>query len=53
MEVQPLHIPSVLLIRPKVFGDARGFFFESGLRRSPLQLFQNFSKFHAGYPEND
>jgi len=37
MEVQPLHIPSVLLIRPKVFGDARGFFFESWQERSFAQ----------------
>ena len=29
MKVTPLAIPDVLLIEPKVFGDARGFFFES------------------------
>ena len=29
MQVTPLAIPDVLLIEPKVFGDARGFFFES------------------------
>jgi dTDP-4-dehydrorhamnose 3,5-epimerase len=29
MKVTPLSIPDVLLIEPKVFGDARGFFFES------------------------
>ena len=29
MTVIPLHIPEVLLIEPKVFEDARGFFFES------------------------
>lgn len=29
MEVQPLAIPDVLLIRPEVFGDHRGFFLES------------------------
>lgn len=29
MRVTPLAIPDVLLIEPKVFGDARGFFFES------------------------
>ncbi len=29
MNVTPLAIPDVLLIEPKLFGDARGFFFES------------------------
>jgi dTDP-4-dehydrorhamnose 3,5-epimerase len=29
MHVTPLAIPDVLLIKPKVFGDIRGFFFES------------------------
>ena len=29
MQVTPLAIPDVVLIEPKVFGDARGFFFES------------------------
>ena len=29
MKVTPTAIPDVLLIEPKVFGDARGFFFES------------------------
>lgn len=29
MKATPLAIPDVLLIEPKVFGDARGFFFES------------------------
>ncbi|MFH0780724.1 MAG: dTDP-4-dehydrorhamnose 3,5-epimerase [Pseudomonadota bacterium] len=29
MKVTPTAIPEVLLIEPKVFGDARGFFFES------------------------
>ena len=29
MEFEPTAIPDVVLIRPKVFGDARGFFFES------------------------
>lgn len=29
MKVTPLAIPEVLLIEPRVFGDARGFFFES------------------------
>jgi dTDP-4-dehydrorhamnose 3,5-epimerase len=29
MEFEPTEIPDVVLIRPKVFGDPRGFFFES------------------------
>jgi len=29
LEIQPLAIPDVLLIRPRVFGDHRGFFLES------------------------
>ncbi len=29
MEFEPTEIPDVVLIRPKVFGDARGFFLES------------------------
>ena len=29
MKVTPLHIPDVLLIEPEIFGDDRGFFFES------------------------
>ena len=34
MHVIPTAIPDVLLIEPKVFGDARGFFFESFNERS-------------------
>lgn len=34
MKVTPLAIPDVLCIEPKVFGDARGFFFESFNRQS-------------------
>lgn len=37
MKVTPLAIPEVLRIEPKVFGDARGFFFESFNRRSFLE----------------
>ena len=33
MKVTPTAIPDVLLIEPKVFGDARGFFFESFNRK--------------------
>ncbi|MGE5385899.1 MAG: dTDP-4-dehydrorhamnose 3,5-epimerase [Betaproteobacteria bacterium] len=29
MKITPLSIPDVLLVEPKVFGDARGFFYES------------------------
>ena len=29
MKITPTTIPEVLVIEPKVFGDARGFFFES------------------------
>ena len=34
MKVTPLAIPDVLLIEPKVFGDERGFFFESFNQRA-------------------
>lgn len=34
MKVTPTELPEVLLIEPKVFGDARGFFFESFNRKS-------------------
>ena len=27
--VTPTHLPEVLILQPKVFGDARGFFYES------------------------
>ena len=33
MKVTPTSIPSVLIIEPKVFGDTRGFFFESSNQR--------------------
>ena len=33
MKVEPSAIPEVLLLEPKVFGDARGFFYESYNRR--------------------
>lgn len=33
MKITPTALPEVLLIEPKVFGDARGFFFESYNRR--------------------
>lgn len=34
MKVTPLSLPEVLLIEPKVFGDSRGFFYESFNRRA-------------------
>lgn len=37
MKVTPTAIPDVLLIEPRVFGDARGFFLESFSRRSFAQ----------------
>ncbi|MEB3828965.1 dTDP-4-dehydrorhamnose 3,5-epimerase [Phormidium sp. CCY1219] len=33
MNVIPTHIPDVVIIEPKVFGDSRGFFFESFNKR--------------------
>jgi dTDP-4-dehydrorhamnose 3,5-epimerase len=33
MQVTPTEIPDVLIVEPRVFGDARGFFFESWNRR--------------------
>ena len=37
MKVQPCAIPEVLLLEPRVFGDARGFFLESYNRRAFAQ----------------
>ena len=34
MQVVPTELPGVLLLEPRVFGDARGFFFESYNRRA-------------------
>ena len=34
MQLEPTAIPEVILIRPKVFGDARGYFLESWARRT-------------------
>lgn len=34
MQITPTSLPEVLLIEPKVFGDARGFFFESFNRKT-------------------
>ena len=37
MQVTPLALPEVLLIEPRVFGDDRGFFFESWNARAFAQ----------------
>jgi dTDP-4-dehydrorhamnose 3,5-epimerase len=37
MQVTPLALPEVLLIEPRVFGDERGFFYESWNRRTFMQ----------------
>ena len=34
MKVTPTEIPEVLVVKPRVFGDARGFFYESWNRRA-------------------
>ena len=34
MKVTPLALPEVLLVEPRVFGDERGFFYESWNRRA-------------------
>jgi dTDP-4-dehydrorhamnose 3,5-epimerase len=31
MQFEPTRLPEVVLIKPRVFGDARGFFFETWL----------------------
>ena len=38
MNLIPTNLPDVLLIEPKVFGDTRGFFFESYNRRALAEL---------------
>lgn len=38
MKATPTAIPDVLLIEPKVFGDSRGYFYESWNRRTFLEL---------------
>lgn len=38
MKITPTSIPDVLIIEPKVFGDERGFFFESYNRRQFAEL---------------
>jgi dTDP-4-dehydrorhamnose 3,5-epimerase len=56
MQVRPTGIPDVLVVEPKVFGDARGFFYESFNRRAleaavgrPLEFVQdNHSKSARG-----
>jgi len=38
VKVAPTELPEVLLLEPKVFGDERGFFFESYNRRALAEL---------------
>ena len=38
MEVLPTEVPGVLILKPKVFGDDRGFFMESFNRRTWLEI---------------
>ena len=38
MELERLAIPEVALLRPKIFGDSRGFFLESWHRRKFAEL---------------
>ena len=38
MKIIPTGIPDVLLVEPRVFGDARGFFYESFNRRKFAEL---------------
>jgi dTDP-4-dehydrorhamnose 3,5-epimerase len=49
MKVTPTAIPDVLLIEPKVFGDARGFFFESYNR----QLFKAATGLDADFVQDN
>ncbi|WP_020208143.1 dTDP-4-dehydrorhamnose 3,5-epimerase [Gilvimarinus chinensis] len=44
MKITPLSIPEVLLVEPKVFGDSRGYFFES--------FRQDLFEAATGYPVN-
>lgn len=48
MEVQQMEIPDLLLLKPKVFGDARGFFMES----YNSQLFKELGISHAFVQDN-
>ena len=38
MEFVPTNLPEVILLRPKIFGDERGFFYESFNRRKFAEL---------------
>jgi len=49
MKVTPTAIPEVLLVEPRVFGDARGFFFESFNQRA----FQEASGLHVEFVQDN
>lgn len=49
MNVIPTAIPDVLVLEPKVFGDARGFFFESYNRR----VFQEATGFNVDFVQDN
>ena len=49
MKATPLKIPDVILIEPKVFGDERGFFFESFNQ----QTFQNLTGIKANFVQDN
>jgi dTDP-4-dehydrorhamnose 3,5-epimerase len=49
MKVTPTKIPDVLIIEPKVFGDDRGFFFESFNKRS----FEEITGVHAEFVQDN
>src|SRR5450432_4587842 len=38
MRITPTALPDILLIEPRVFGDARGFFFESYNRKALAEI---------------
>lgn len=42
MKIHPTQLPEVLLLEPRVFGDDRGFFFESWNQRTFTELDLNF-----------
>ena len=50
MNVRPTSIPDVLIVEPKVFGDARGFFFESFNKRAFAALSGVGLRVRAGQP---
>jgi dTDP-4-dehydrorhamnose 3,5-epimerase len=49
MQIQPTAIPDVLIMEPKVFGDDRGFFYESFNQR----IFQELTGVHASFVQDN